>query len=680
MALAVWCGQFNIVEGQVQEDGPYVGIFEGTHSASGVGVYIVAEPVGSASPRLCNEVVELIARAFGQPEQALTANLLRALAAGHQHVRDWNRLHSTGPAAGVAISCMATRGDEAYLAQSGSALAISQTAGRFRVTQPVGDDSRRPLGLGERAAPVFTRLTLHPGDVILLLHGTGEAQVDRGVMHQLASGPPEEAMPLLFLRVRHLAHFGALYAGVIQGAAAAPPATAAGPGTGPAPVRQRPRERAVPQFRGYPPGAGALPPGPPEDSFEPDDVNGTHYGTPPRQSLPRPQSPRRPGGAGLGSLGDGLRLPSRRVLALLAATVIVVLLLWLAVPALARRGADDRYDELLRTADAAVAAASRAPDATARRELLNHAQADLLEARQIRPDTPEVATRLDRVSLELSTLDGSRDLAGLEQVADLTAAGIAQQSGIEMAAAGGNLYLLDTGQGKVLALGSGGTATIFEEGRTLGGEKAGKARHITSAPDGNGRRWTLLVLDANRRLFALGPDGAWRGAPLPAAETWKSDTAIAANGAALYVLDAQGDQVWRYTGAPGIYDARPEPLLTKGALRDASAIGVAGSPVITSSSGKLLRIIDGREEELRPSGLDRPLLAPAAPQFNPADSLLYIADRGNGRIVLLDSGGVFQAQLVHRRLPTLRAMTLDEERGLLYAVSGQTLFSAPLGR
>ena len=98
------------------------------------------------------------------------------------------------------------------------------------------------------------------------------------------------------------------------------------------------------------------------------------------------------------------------------------------------------------------------------------------------------------------------------------------------------------------------------------------------------------------------------------------------------------------------------------------------------SDGRLLRVVDGREEELHPEALDRPLASPAAPLFNPADGQLYIADRGNRRIVQLDAAGNFTGQLVHRRITSLRGFALDEINGAIYAVSGQALVTAPLPR
>lgn len=695
--LGIWFGQFNIVGGQIQEEGPYVGIFEGMRGASGVGVYVIAEPVGGATPRICDEVLEIIARTFGSPEQALTANLLRATGAAHQHVRDWNRLHPGDRSAGVGLSCLAIRGDEAYLAQCGPSLAVAHTGGRFRVAAPAGDDSRRPLGMGERTAPVFTRFSLRQGDVIVLAFSAADRLLDRGTLINLANTPPEDAMPLLYTRVGEAQHFGALYLGAVEQEplvapspyAPAPPAQPFQPLPPSQPVWPQP-EPSWPQpepepglvrgrFQGQPPYAGSSN----GENWEEDEVPLTGAGgwgadrgsgtrMPARARLPSPSS--------LGVLGDGRALLSRRTAVLLAAAIAVVLLLILVVPALARRGSSDRYQELVRAADAGLADAQGADDPERRRAILNQAESDLVEAQAIRPEAGDIGERLSRIAADRAAMDRIRELTDLRQITDLSGAGIAAESAIELVV-GRQVFVLDAASGKVLAVKTeqpDAAEVVFEPGRAIGSEKTGKARHIAQAQTSGGQPETLLVLDSNRRLYAVSPGAALRQVPLNGADVWKTDSAMAVASNALYVLDAGGEQLWRFGGSAAGYDTEPEPLISRASLKDAVGLSISGEPIVATSAGRLARIVDGRDVELRPVGLDRKLTAPSAPVFNINDGMLYVADRGNQRIVVLDTAGVFQWQLVHRRLAGLRAVALDEASGLLYAVSGQSLLVTPV--
>ncbi len=71
-------------------------------------------------------------------------------------------------------------------------------------------------------------------------------------------------------------------------------------------------------------------------------------------------------------------------------------------------------------------------------------------------------------------------------------------------------------------------------------------------------------------------------------------------------------------------------------------------------------------------------VAPAPPLLNSGDGLLYIADRGNQRIVRFSPDGTFRGQLTHHRLAGLQAIAIDEAAGVLYAIAGQTLVRASI--
>ncbi len=684
MTVGLWCGQFNIVDRGIQEEGPYVGIFEGSQAASGVNVYVVAEPVGTAGPRLCNEVLETIAAAFGQPGQALTTNLRRSLEAAHQHVRDWNRLHGREGQAGVGVSCLTARGNEAVLAQCCSALGLIQTGTRFRVASPSSEASARPLGFGDRIAPVFTPITLHAGDTILLLFQEADRLIDRLTLSHLVAAPPETAMPGLYQRVRHVPTFGALYLGAFEPAAPAPPpvrptGTAAGPPTGMRPgdhpARTRAGRRAPPEPVIYAEDddAGFVPPGPAR-------------GTPGRAArLNRPNSGRT---AALGALGDTGRLPPPRVLLLIAAVIAVLLLLIFAAPALARIGEEDRYGALLRSAGGSITAAQGAPDASERRSRLHDAQADLLEARQIRPDASEVTDLLTQTNAELATLDATRELDGLAAVLDLSTAGIAPQSPLEMATIDGRPIVLDTTGGSLVVVDppEGAARVLLAEGTAIDGVTVSRPRHM-AVVDSPAHGRVLLVLDAERHLFAWTGDAGWRHVAVDGAG-WKSVMAIAAGPEALFVLDGAAGQVWRHDGdiVSGFLD-QPRPLVSHaapggsaGPLRDGIALSLAPDAVVATSSGRLLRLEDGNVRDVRPTALNRPLLASAAPLWDAADDVMYIAERGNQRIVLAGRDGRYDGQIRHRRFAGMRAAALDAAGGVLYTVSGQTLYEALLPR
>jgi hypothetical protein len=314
--------------------------------------------------------------------------------------------------------------------------------------------------------------------------------------------------------------------------------------------------------------------------------------------------------------------------------------------------------------------------------LLARAQSAVDEARSLRDVQGELTGLEDRLADNLARIDGIRDLPDLIQVADLTAPGLAAPAASQVAL-GPQVYLLDAAAGKVVALpreGEPKPLTLFEEGRPAGPDRTGKARHITWwAPEGN-RPGLLLVLDDQRRLYSVDARGDVRPVALGDTAEWKTDTGIVVGTSHLYVLDAGANQVWRYALNAGGFPGAPEPLLTaRASLKDVTGISIAaGAPMIATSDGRLLRVADGLAQPMQPVATDRPLLAPAPPQLNGGDGLLYVADRGNQRVVLLGTDATFRGQLVHHRLAGLQSIALDEAAGVLYAIAGQSLVRATI--
>lgn len=667
MPLDMWFGQFNTVNGAVLEEGPFVGVFDGAaDEPDAVGVYMLVEPCGGASPELCGRTVEVIARNFGDPAKALTANLLHALTAAHAYIRT----HHPGEHAhefGVGVSVLATRRSEAYLAQAGPALACIRSGGVARVFEPPTEGPTRPLGSGSRATPTFSRVQLRAQDSAVLLFHSGAHLVDARRLPTLVAQPPDHALPEIYLRCRGERNFAALYLSVLgeRIVAAVPP-----------------RERASARTQR---GAGsvavaatgsreALTPVPVEATeTDPSRRNGHS------RSLAESVRTAVPKRAPLGSMTSAANPFTRRRVVAGGAVLAVALLLLMALPGLARQGKSEKFNQLVRGADEAVSQAEREPDLAKRRALLAKAQSTVDEARALSA-TPNVLAPLDqRLSAQLAELNSVRDLADLVQIADLASPGLAAPAASSIAL-GPMIYILDATAGKVMALpreGDPRPVTAFEEGRPAGQFKTGRARAMTWWPAEGTRAAALLVLDDQRRLYALDARGDIRQVALGETGEWKSDTAITVGTSQLYVLDAAGSQVWRYAQSAGGFPGAPEPLLSnRSTLRDATGISIVGTPLLATSDGRLVRIADGREQPLQPIALDRPLLAPGPPTLYAPDGLLYIADKGNQRIVRLSPDGTFRGQLVHVRLAGLRSVAYDEAEGTLYAIVGQSVIRA----
>ena len=287
MPEQIWLGQFNIVAGQPQEEGPFAASFTGRHVAGiTVDLHFVIQPTRPDTDGLCDEIGRAIDGAFGHTEYSITGNLLLAFGAAHQRLREWNRSSLPEHQMAVGLSLLAVAGDEAYLGQIGPATAFYRHAGRLDLLQPLEPESQRALGLDDTLAPWFHRLQLGPTDTLLLLSGNAGERAEARALDHLLALDPETALSEIFRYLRNEPNVGAVLLGVLgelerapagDGAEEAPSPLASGSRSGTQPPRSEtprpaPPEREAPRPRPEPI------PEPPIRRRPPSPLGRTHFG------------------------------------------------------------------------------------------------------------------------------------------------------------------------------------------------------------------------------------------------------------------------------------------------------------------------------------------------------------------------------------------------------------------
>jgi sugar lactone lactonase YvrE len=251
-----------------------------------------------------------------------------------------------------------------------------------------------------------------------------------------------------------------------------------------------------------------------------------------------------------------------------------------------------------------------------------------------------------------------------------------------MVVAAGNAYILDSKGGRVISVplnNSAPPATLFTEGQTYGGTPAKKPQFF--AWEGNETTGRLLVLDAERKLFAIRPGSLPEPLALRRTNTWSSVAGIAAYDGNLYVLDPNGNKVHRYLTAANGFDSEPESILSGQVdLKDAIQLAVDGDIFVLKRTGEVLRFSQGASAKFALDGIDRELTGPNAMQVVAPTSEVYIADAGNKRVVVAGKDGVFRRQLVSSAFTDVRALGIDPLGGQLYVIVGDALLTAPIVR
>ncbi len=668
--MGIWVGRYAIVDGEVREHGPWL-VDRTRASADGpVRLLVLAEPVDEQSGEFCEEVAGAVAELFARETLSLTGGLLRALQQAHGNLAEWNRRSLREHQVAVGVTCVAIRDGEATVAQVGPGLVyVADAEGADRFTT-AGDPAAQPLGGREPVQPLFRSISLEEGRQLLLLTSDAELARDPPAITSALAAGPERALAELFVGTRSVRDVTAVLVAEIEGAAELPPAPveatlAAGLLDEPA------RDPNVDSGTGV------------DDGVLAGGAGGAAGGVAGRGGLP---SLRRPRVAGRGGAS---RLPWRTVGLVAAVLLLVVLVARFALPPLLAEDREARLTGALTEAAALLDGAETAEGPAERRELLQAAAVELTQARSIAPEDARVLTLDARAALALAELDAVVEVLDLRRVLEFQGALTAPLRPAAIAAGGGALWLLDEAGGRLFRIdgiggiggidGTDGSAAsparaveVYRSGERYGGAMA--AAPMALAWDGVGGR--LLLLDAARTLFAFAPasdpqleragPGAEPGTgpvvlPLRDVAEIASVQAIAAYAGNLYLLDAQGGEVWRYLPAGDGYDSERGGLLGGLPLDGASALAVDGDLVLLDGDGALRRFRLGREQPPLLRGVDA--LPQSAAGVAEHSGRFYVADRGGRRIVASDGDGEFVAQYRHAQFFDLRGLTFFEGGG-----------------
>jgi hypothetical protein len=219
----LWVNQFGIVDGQVREESPWVGVFpEGGHvePQEATDLFVLVEPALPGSEDYCRDLSQAIGKQFRERRLSLTGGILRALKAAHENLRDWNHRSLKQHRVAAGVSCVALRGGaapgcEAYLGQvapAAAALVHDVSLARLEPTMP---DAVEPLGLHEEFWPDFSRHQLREGDRLLLLSSGLAAVLSDEELAETLRPPPEETLPLLYRKGKEMPYCAAVLVAVL---------------------------------------------------------------------------------------------------------------------------------------------------------------------------------------------------------------------------------------------------------------------------------------------------------------------------------------------------------------------------------------------------------------------------------------------------------------------------------
>ncbi len=385
-----------------------------------------------------------------------------------------------------------------------------------------------------------------------------------------------------------------------------------------------------------------------------------------------------------------------RTAMMLAAIVIPIVLAIIVLVAYLSFGETARLQSLIHQAEQEITLAQAAGGST--EGARPHWEAALYyagEVLKLRPDQP-VATALKKQAQDaLDLLDNIVRLSPV-LLKDFGPGGGPHRIAVH----GQSIFVMNPADGWVsrLTLTSSGDSVLEQDsipvlvrtGQSVGESRVGKLVDLVWVDLAGGRQSSgLVVLEAEGALVCYDP--AWEDASgkIPLKRTFlgtppESPLSIDTYEGRLYILDGAANQIRRYEPAGDTYPDQPEHYFVNPPprpLTEALDMAIDGFVYIIYNDGEIRKFLRGEPQPFKVEGVPNGLSQPVALAVDPHGSsgVIYVADRGNRRVVALGPDGTFWTQFyAGEAFDALETLAVDESARLLYAVSAGRLYAARL--
>ena len=229
---------------------------------------------------------------------------------------------------------------------------------------------------------------------------------------------------------------------------------------------------------------------------------------------------------------------------------------------------------------------------------------------------------------------------------------------------------------------------LVSKGQQVGDVVVSDLVDMVWVPTGpNRQRASLVILESGGALLDYDPaTGELVRLRAAASETWQFPELVGSHTGRFYLLDSSANKIWRYEPTPDGYSTLPDEWLqTEVDLIGVVDMAVGDSIYLLYADGTIQKLTLGKPDTFDVSDWDSPPRSPAAIFTRPPDDTqwVYVADRGNSRIVQCSKEGQFERQFrltdsqMEEKGDVLAAATslfVDEISGHAYLLSGPKLF------
>lgn len=159
-------------------------------------------------------------------------------------------------------------------------------------------------------------------------------------------------------------------------------------------------------------------------------------------------------------------------------------------------------------------------------------------------------------------------------------------------------------------------------------------------------------------------------------ESWKEAGGIGVFGSNVYVLDKTSN-ILKFVPS-GSEFSESDYLTGDVDLTNSAAMAIDGSIYVLDSTGNIQKFTKGAEDDFSITGLEKPMSSPTRIVTGEDFENIYILDKGNSRIVVLDKDGAFVKAYSADILKNARDIDPQESQNAIFVLSNDKVYKIDL--
>ncbi|EKD56702.1 MAG: hypothetical protein ACD_58C00118G0001 [uncultured bacterium] len=222
---------------------------------------------------------------------------------------------------------------------------------------------------------------------------------------------------------------------------------------------------------------------------------------------------------------------------------------------------------------------------------------------------------------------------------------------------------------------------------------------LTSSTKTNAHKETITLLDAdkvitttsseesdcvyaltnNNKLFKVTKPLESAVELKPSEGDWKTGVGAEIFAGNIYILDSNGNQIWKYNYSSGTYSAAQSYLTSGVNIGDGVDLAIDGVVYVLKKDGNVYKLSKGRTQDFKVSNIPSPnekIANPLRIYTNADANYLYVLD-GN-RLLELEKSGKFVAQYIFDGLNELKDFSLNTKTKEIWLLNGNKVYKGNL--